>query len=86
MKNDGRLLVRGLVKLPGKARPNGLSNSRKEFHQTTYQKPSALKLNQIIKCHGDSCMTELCNISTLPSRRRICQGANDMTGSDIRNS
>ena len=40
---DGRLLVRGLVKLPGKARLNGLSNSRKEFHQTTtYQKPSAI--------------------------------------------
>ena len=41
--HDGQLLVRGLVKLPGKARLNGLSNSRKEFHQTMYQKPSAIR-------------------------------------------
>ena len=40
--NDGRLLVRGLVKRPGKARQNRLSNGRLEFHQTTYQKPSAI--------------------------------------------
>ena len=40
--NDGRLLVCGLVKRPGKARPNRLSNGRLEFHQTTYQKPSAI--------------------------------------------
>ena len=39
--NGARLLVRGLVKRPrpGKARPNRLSNSTLEFHQTTYQKP-----------------------------------------------
>ena len=37
--NGARLLVRGLVKRPGKARPNQLSNSTLEFHQTTYQKP-----------------------------------------------
>ena len=37
--NGARLLVRGLVKRPGKARPNRLSNSTPEFHQTTYQKP-----------------------------------------------
>ena len=37
-KNGARFLVRGLVKRPGKARPDQLSNSRLEFHQTTYQK------------------------------------------------
>ena len=37
--NGAWLLVRGLVKRPGKARPNRLSNSTLEFHQTTYQKP-----------------------------------------------
>ena len=37
--NGVRLLVRGLVKRPGKARPNWLSNSTLEFPQATYQKP-----------------------------------------------
>ena len=37
--NGARHLVRGLVKRPGKARLNQLSNSRLEFHQTTFQKP-----------------------------------------------
>ena len=32
-------MVRGLVKRPGKAGPNRLSNSTLEFHQTTYHKP-----------------------------------------------
>ena len=36
--NGAWLLVRGLVKRPGKARPNQLSNSTLEFHQTPYQK------------------------------------------------
>ena len=40
--NGAWLLVRGLVKRPGKARPNRLSNSTLEFHQTTYQKPYAI--------------------------------------------
>ena len=40
--NGSRLLVRGLVKRPGKARLNQLSNSTLEFHQTTYQKPYAI--------------------------------------------
>ena len=63
--NDGRLLVRGLVKLPGKARPNGLSNSRKEFHQTTYQKPSAIHFTIL-----------LANDSGIDSRKNTknCQG------------
>ena len=30
-------------KRPGKARPNQLSNSRLEFHQTTYQKPYPIR-------------------------------------------
>ena len=37
--NGAWLLVRGLVKRPGKASPNRLSNSTLEFHQTTYQNP-----------------------------------------------
>ena len=40
--NGSRLLLRGLVKRPGKARLNQLSNSTLEFHQTTYQKPYAI--------------------------------------------
>merc|ERR1711952_512518 len=40
--NGAWLLVRGLVKRPGRARPNRLSNSTLEFHQTTYQKPYAI--------------------------------------------
>ena len=40
--NGARLLVRSLVKRPGKARPNRLSNSTLEFHQTTYQKPCVI--------------------------------------------
>ena len=43
LKNDAWLLVRGLVKRPGKARPNRLSNSTPEFHQTTYQKPYPIR-------------------------------------------
>ena len=43
--NGARLLVRGLVKRPGKARLNQLSNSTLEFHQTTYQKPYAIHNN-----------------------------------------
>ena len=35
--NGAWLLVRGLVKRPGKARPNQLSNSTLEFHQTGYE-------------------------------------------------
>ena len=31
-----------VVKHPGKARPNWLRNSRLEFHQSTYQKPSVI--------------------------------------------
>ena len=42
--NGAWLLVRGLVKHPVKARPNQLSNSTLEFHQTTYQKPYAIRL------------------------------------------
>ena len=41
-RNGARLLVRGLVKRPGKARPDRLSNSTLEFHQTRYQKPCAI--------------------------------------------
>ena len=41
--NGARLLVRGLVKRTGKARPDRLSNSTLEFHQTTYQKPYAIQ-------------------------------------------
>ena len=41
--NGARLLVRGLVKRPGRARPNRLSNSTLEFHQTTYQKPYPIR-------------------------------------------
>ena len=39
-----------VVKLLSKARPNRLrlSNSRKEFHQATYQKPS-----DIVRCELD---------------------------------
>ena len=46
-----RLLVRGLVKRPGKARPERLSNSRLEFHQTTYQKPYPI-LNSLFYLSG----------------------------------
>ena len=44
-QNGARFLVRGLVKRPGRARPNRLSNSTLEFHQTTYQKPYAIVKN-----------------------------------------
>ena len=37
--NGAWLLVHGLVKRLGKARPNRLSNSTLVCHQTTYQKP-----------------------------------------------
>ena len=43
LPNGARLLVRGLVKRPGRTRPNRLSNSTLEFHQITYQKPYAIK-------------------------------------------
>ena len=37
--NGAWLLVCGLVKRPGKATPNQLSNNTLRFHQITYQKP-----------------------------------------------
>ena len=39
---DARLLVHGLMKFPRKARPKRLGNGRKEFNQTTDQKPPAI--------------------------------------------
>ena len=44
--NGAWLLVRGLVKRPGKARPNRLSNSTLELHQTTYQKPYTIGITE----------------------------------------
>ena len=48
--NGSRLLVRGLVKRPGKARLNQLSNSTLEFHQTMHQKPYPIGMPALLKC------------------------------------
>ena len=72
-KKDGRLLVRGLVNFLGKAKLKHVSKSKKECHQTAFQKPSA---NGMLDNNKSDCTSKLpVYVLSTPAQQPAVQAA-----------